>query len=91
MIPKCWCEKVLERLRRAEYRTDDDPWTWYQCPEHGYPDSAQSWKARAESAEAERDRLMEVIKRAYRAAAARDIEGVVDALLEAVEAPQNNS
>ncbi len=57
MTPKCWCEKVLERLRRAEYRTGDDPWTGLQCPEHGYPGSAQSWKARAEKAETEIERL----------------------------------
>ena len=44
-------------------------------------------RAKITELEAERDRLMEVIKRAYRAAAARDIEGVLDALLEAVESP----
>ncbi len=63
MSEKCWCGKVTERMRR-DHRTDEDPWTWYQCPEHGYPDSAQSWKARAEKAETEIKRLITVFQSA---------------------------
>ncbi len=61
MSEKCWCGKELEpHIYDAPYR-DAGVLPVIECPEHGQPGGVTSLQARAEAAEAERDRLRAAI------------------------------
>ncbi len=61
MSDKCWCGKYMACVLYETPWRDAGVQPMIECPEHGQPGGVTSLQARAESAEAERDRLRAAI------------------------------